>query len=124
MKAAVTGLLGSQVTDRAQSRELLTIIDEECDRLNHLVEEAAEMARLEDGEVELSFTGVQIGEIIQTAVTKMKSALAARIVDVRAARKLPAVRGGLVAIVGVLMKLSRSANLTSSRDHSHTSTDC
>src|SRR5438552_7197375 len=84
MKASVSSLLGSQVSDRAQSRELLTIIDEECDRLNHLVEEAAEMARLEAGEVELSFTDVQIGEIIQTAVTKMKSALAARIVDVRA----------------------------------------
>src|SRR5258708_14968527 len=105
MKAAVTGLLGSQVTDRAQSRELLTIIDEECDRLNHLVEEAAEMARLEPGEVELSFTGVEIGEIIQTAVTKMKSALAARIVDVRAGRGLPALRADFERIVGGLLDL-------------------
>src|SRR6201984_2888338 len=38
MKAAVSSLLSSGVSDRAQSRELLTIIDEECDRLNHLVE--------------------------------------------------------------------------------------
>jgi len=116
MKAAVTGLLGSQVTDRVQSRELLTIIDEECDRLNHLVEEAAEMARLEAGEVELSFTGVQIGEIIQTAVTKMKSALAARIVDVRAGRELPAVRADFERIVDVLMKLIDNANLYSPKD--------
>ena len=36
-----------------QSHELLSIINEECDRLNHLVEEAAEMARLEAGEIEL-----------------------------------------------------------------------
>src|SRR5260370_5998953 len=116
MKAAVTSLLGSQATDRAQSRELLTIIDEECDRLNHLVEEAAEMARLEAGEVELSFTGVQIGEIIQTAVTKMKSALAARIVDVRAGRELPAVRADFERIVDVLMKLIDNANLYSPKD--------
>src|SRR5438067_6802894 len=45
MKAAVTGLLASQGTDRPQSTELLTIIDEECDRWNRCVEEAAEMAR-------------------------------------------------------------------------------
>src|SRR6266436_6673606 len=39
MKAAVSSLLISSDSDSAQSRELLTIIDEECDRLNHLVEE-------------------------------------------------------------------------------------
>src|SRR5713226_543984 len=69
MKAAVTSLLGNQGADPAQCTELLTIINEECDRLNHLVEEAAEMARLEAGEVELSFAAVPIGEVIQTAVT-------------------------------------------------------
>src|SRR6201988_2130636 len=53
MKAAVSSLLSSGVSDRAQSRELLTIIDEECDRLNHLVEEAGEMAKLEAGEIVL-----------------------------------------------------------------------
>ena len=116
MKAAATSLLGSQVTDHAQSTELLTIINEECDRLNHLVEEAAEMARLEAGEVELSFAAVPIGEIIQTAVTKMKSALAARIVDVRSDMELPAVRADFERIVDVLMKLIDNANLYSPKD--------
>jgi two-component system sensor histidine kinase KdpD len=116
MKAAVTSMLESQGTDRAQSRELLTIIDEECDRLNHLVEEAAEMARLEAGEVELSFAAVPIGEIIQTAVTKMKSVLGARIVDVRAGMELPAVRADVERIVDVLMKLIDNANLYSPKD--------
>jgi len=116
MKAAATSLLGSQVTDHAQSTELLTIINEECDRLNHLVEEAAEMARLEAGEVELSFAAVPIGEIIQTAVTKMKSALAARIVDVRCDMELPAVRADFERIVDVLMKLIDNANLYSPKE--------
>jgi len=116
MKAAVTSMLESQGTDRPQSTELLTIIDEECDRLNHLVEEAAEMARLEAGEVELSFAAVPIGEIIQTAVTKMKSALAARIVDVRSDRELPAVRADFERIVDVLMKLIDNANLYSPKE--------
>src|SRR5260221_3259360 len=43
MKAAVSSLLSPTVSDSGQSRELLTIIDEECDRLNHLVEDAGEM---------------------------------------------------------------------------------
>src|SRR4029077_20538838 len=42
MKAAVTSLLSNTGTEPSQEKELLTIINEECDRLNHLVEEAAE----------------------------------------------------------------------------------
>jgi two-component system sensor histidine kinase KdpD len=116
MKAAVTGLLGSQGTDRAQSTELLTIINEECDRLNHLVEEAAEMARLEAGEVELHLVVVPIGEIIQTAVTRMKSALATRVINVRAGAELPAVRADFERVVEVLMKLIDNANLYSPKE--------
>ena len=116
MKAAVTSLLESQGTDRAQSAELLTIINEECDRLNHLVEEAAEMARLEAGEVELSIAAVPIGEIIQTAVARMKSALTGRVVDVRAGAELPAVRADFERIVEVLMKLIDNANSYSPKE--------
>jgi len=116
MKAAVTSLLGNQGADRAQSTELLTIINEECDRLNHLVEEAAEMARLEAGEVELCVAAVPIGEIIQAAVTRMKSALAARVVDVRVGAQLPAVRADFERVVEVLMKLIDNANLYSPKE--------
>src|SRR5215471_4168246 len=68
MKAAVTSLLGNHAVDPAQSTELLTIINEECDRLNHLVEEAAEMARLEAGEIELEIEPTPISEIVQGAL--------------------------------------------------------
>src|SRR5712664_1725004 len=115
MKAAVTSLLASGEVVVPQAHELLTIINEECDRLNHLVEEAAEMARLEAGEVELSVAAVPIGEVIQTAVTRMKSALATRVIDVRAA-ELPAVRADFERIVDVLMKLIDNANLYSPKE--------
>src|SRR5215469_6386424 len=42
MKAAVTSLLASGNSQPAHAHELLTIVDEECDRLNRLVEEAGE----------------------------------------------------------------------------------
>src|SRR4029077_6462989 len=65
MKAAVTSLLSSPRADAAQTQELLSIVDEECDRLNRLVEEAGEMAKLEAGEFELVLRGVAVDEIVQ-----------------------------------------------------------
>ena len=59
IKASVTGLLGDLEFDREQRRELLTIIDEGCDRINQLVREAAEIARLESGEVNACNTFAQ-----------------------------------------------------------------
>jgi len=56
MKASVSSLLSGTNSDSVHSRELLTIIDEECDRLNHLIEEAGEMAKLEAGELTLDFS--------------------------------------------------------------------
>ena len=71
------------------------------------------MARLEAGEVVLSVAAVPIGEIIHTALTRMKSALATRVVDVRAGAELPAVRADFERIVEVVMKLIDNANLYS-----------
>src|SRR5580693_5840983 len=81
MKAAVSSLLASGDPDPAQTRELLTIIDEECDRLNRLVEEAGEMAKLEAGEFELNLEATPIEEIIQASLAHCKTALAGRLVN-------------------------------------------
>src|SRR5215470_13035113 len=68
MKAAVTGLLTSKNPDSGQSHELLTVINEECDRLNRLVEEAGEMSKLEAGELELNLEPTKISEIVQASL--------------------------------------------------------
>ena len=49
IKASVTSLLSTPNLDNAPRQELLTVIDEETDRLNRLVGEAAEMAQLDSG---------------------------------------------------------------------------
>lgn len=116
MKAAVTSLLANRAADCAQSAELLTIINEECDRLNHLVEEAAEMARLETGEVELHLGGVLAEDIIQAALARLRSSLGGRVVDVRARPGLPAVRADFERVVDVLAKLIDNANLYSPKE--------
>ena len=113
MKAAVTSLLAS--TD-SNATELLTIINEECDRLNHLVEEAAEMAKLEAGELTLDLAPVSTGEIIEAALAHCKTALTGRRVDVHIAPGLPAVRADLERAKEALVQLIDNANLYSPKE--------
>jgi len=116
MKAAVTGLLTSSNTNAQQSRELLTIINEECDRLNHLVEEAGEMAKLEAGEVALDLAPAPIEEIIDAALAHCKSALGGRQISVRVSEGLPPVRADLERAKEALVQLIDNANLYSPKD--------
>src|SRR5271154_1916789 len=116
MKAAVTSLLSSadlRSLDPQHSRELLTIINEECDRLNHLVEQAAEMARLEAGEVELHLEPHPISEIVDSALAEMKTSLSGRTVEVRVSPDIAPVVADFDRARDVLMKLVDNANLYS-----------
>jgi two-component system sensor histidine kinase KdpD len=116
MKAAVTSLLANQKANAPQVHELLTIINEECDRLNHLVEEAAEMARLEAGEIELHFAPTSIEEIIQLALIHMKSPLGGRKVEVRVSPHLPPVMADAERAKDILVNLIDNANLYSAKE--------
>src|SRR5271169_1544436 len=78
IKASVTGLLDDLEFDREQRRELLTIINEECDRINRLVGEAAETARLESGEAKLHLASHSVGELLSAALAECKSVTANR----------------------------------------------
>jgi two-component system, OmpR family, sensor histidine kinase KdpD len=116
MKAAVTSLLANCDTSAPQGRELLSIIDEECDRLNHLVDEAAEMARLEAGEVELHFEPTSIADIVQGALALSRSSLGAREVKVNIAPDTPPVEADPDRAQDILVKLIDNANLYSPKD--------
>jgi two-component system, OmpR family, sensor histidine kinase KdpD len=116
MKAAVSSLLSPGDSDSAQSRELLTIIDEECDRLNHLVEEAGEMAKLEAGEIALDLAATPVEEIIEAALAHCKSALAGRQVDLRISPNLPLVRADRERAKEALVQLIDNASLYSPKE--------
>jgi two-component system sensor histidine kinase KdpD len=116
MKASVSSLLTSEHSDAQQTRELLTIIDEECDRLNRLVEEAGEMAKLEAGEFALDLAPTAVEDIIQTVLAHCKTSLAGRPVDVRVSANLPLVRADAVRTKEALVQLIDNANLYSPRD--------
>ena len=116
IKAATTSLLAAGNPDPAQKRELLTIINEECDRLNRLVEEAAEMSRLEAGEFELNLVPTKIEDIIQAALAQCNTALAGRKVEVKVSPDLPLVRADLSRMKDALAHLIDNANIYSPKD--------
>jgi two-component system, OmpR family, sensor histidine kinase KdpD len=78
IKASVTDLLDDLENDREQRKELLIIIDEECDRINQLVSEASEIARLESGAVKLDLASYSAGELISAALADCRRAISCR----------------------------------------------
>ena len=116
IKASVTSLLSASNTAEAQKRELLTVIDEECDRLNQLVGDAAEMSQLDAGEIELNLAANTLREIISAALSHCKSLLGQRTVQVEVPSGLPAVRADFDRIRDVLVRLIENADAYSPKD--------
>ncbi len=117
MKASVTTLLSPTKLDGAQRDELLHIIDEECDRLNRLVGEAAEMARLEAGEVKLQLETVRAEDLISGALDVCKGVLGTRPIRIELKHRDLRVRADFTRAQEVLVHLVQNANLYSSPDH-------
>ena len=78
IKSSVTALLTDLEFDREQKKDLLVVVDEECDRIDQLLDKASELARLESGEVKLDLAPHSIGELISTALADCKGVSRAR----------------------------------------------
>jgi two-component system sensor histidine kinase KdpD len=116
MKASVTTLLSDAKLDEGQRNELLNIINEECDRLNRLVGEAGEMARLEAGEVKLELEPHRVDELISSALDTCKGVLGTRTIVLDVKDPGLRVRADLARATEVLVHLIENANLYSSPD--------
>jgi len=109
IKAAVTSLLSPQPLDPSERAELLSIINEESDRLNRLVGEAAEMAQLQAGQVKLDLAPHDIREAVDRAIVEAKLALAKHTVEVQIPENLPPIRMDVVRIGEVIIHLVENA---------------
>lgn len=109
IKASITTLLSSATLDAQSARELLTVIDEETDRLNRLVGEAAEMAQLDSGMFKLDLRFHSIEEALEPALQDAKPCLEHHPIEVVAAADLPRVRMDVHRISEVLMHLLENA---------------
>ena len=88
IKAAVTSLLGNAP---GADHELLTIINEEADRLNTLAAEVVEMARIEAGKLHLEKQPVAVSELIAGALSELALQLKGRPLKLRVPGDLPKV---------------------------------
>jgi two-component system sensor histidine kinase KdpD len=106
----VTNLLSENALNEDQKHELLTIINEESDRLNRLVGEAGEMASLDAGEVELRTESRAVEDVIASALDQCRKNLGERHVDVRVSPGLPRVLADVARAREALVHLVDNAN--------------
>jgi two-component system sensor histidine kinase KdpD len=116
IKVSVTNLLSPAKLDESQRTELLNIINEECDRLNRLVGEAAEMARLEAGEVKLQMRTIRVMDLISDSLDVCKGVLGTRPVRIEMKNQDLQVSADLARAKEVLVHLIENANLYSAPD--------
>jgi two-component system sensor histidine kinase KdpD len=87
--AATTVLAGDRLG--AEQRELLSVVDEEADRLNNLVGDAIQMLRIEGREFKLNRSSVSVADLIAAVTRQMRPRLADRPVEIQGASGLPSV---------------------------------
>jgi two-component system sensor histidine kinase KdpD len=109
IKASVTTLTSNVTLDEQGKRDLLNVIDEETDRLNRLVGEAAEMAQLDSGMFKLDLESHSIEDALLPALKDAESSLAKHPVEMHVPPALPSVRMDVNRIREVLMHLLENA---------------
>jgi two-component system, OmpR family, sensor histidine kinase KdpD len=110
IKASAETLLSEVELDKPQRKDLLEVINEESDRLNRLVGEAAEVAQLDSHQLELNFKPHQMREAIEAAITQTRAALETHPLQVQIPPDLPALRMDLARITEVLVHLLDNAS--------------
>jgi two-component system, OmpR family, sensor histidine kinase KdpD len=115
IKASVTALLTDSDLKPAERNELLVVIDEQTNRLNRLVGEAAETAQLSVG-AKLDLKSHAIEEIIDAATKDCQSLFGRRSVSVQLRPGLRPVRADLHRIKKALVQLLENAIKYSQRE--------
>lgn len=88
IKAATTAMLSSN-SQTASQHELLTVIDEETNRLADMVTEAIQMARIEAGKLSIDKKPVRVEQLVHEILEQSRTALDGRAVAVQVAPGLP-----------------------------------
>jgi two-component system, OmpR family, sensor histidine kinase KdpD len=109
IKASAETLLSEVQLDKPQRKDLLSVINEESDRLNRLIGEAAEVAQLDSHQLELHFQPHQIREAVDAATSKSRQALQRHTVQSTVPDFLPLVRMDVDRITEVIVHLLDNA---------------
>jgi two-component system sensor histidine kinase KdpD len=113
IKAAASSILDE---DRPAQQELVTIIEEETDRLNSLVRETIRMARIEAGKIHLNKQSHSVSDLVAAALENVKPLLEDRQVQIDVPSNLPPVRVDFELIALTLRQLLTNAMKYSNPD--------
>jgi two-component system, OmpR family, sensor histidine kinase KdpD len=78
IKASATTMLSSALLSEKDQHELLSVIDEETDRLNHLIAQAVEMAQLDTQEVHMNLRPASVEDVVRQSIHACAKQLAGR----------------------------------------------
>jgi two-component system, OmpR family, sensor histidine kinase KdpD len=109
IKLAATTLLSERGCDELLKRELLTIINEEVIRIDHLLDESMQIARGEATEVSLKREPQNVARMIPAAIEEMGALTGRRSIQVSVPESLPAAECDRAMVVGVLKQLLGNA---------------
>jgi two-component system sensor histidine kinase KdpD len=109
IRASAETMLYDSEAVKPEFRDLLSVINEEAERLNRLVGEAAEVAQLDAHQVELQFELHHINEAIEVATQECKHSLEHHQIEIGAPETLPRVRMDLKRVTEVLCQLLENA---------------
>ena len=109
IKASATTMLSSAEVSVDDQRELLTVIDEETDRLNRLIAQAVEMAQLDTQEVHMHLQPTNLEDVIQHGMHACASQIAGRRVSVNVEAPLPRVLADVAWLQKVIGNLIENA---------------
>ena len=109
IKASISTLLDGGLQDGADRTELLTVINEETDRLNRLVGEAAEMARLDSRVITLQRRRFAMNEAVEAVLEDLRPALRKHVVKTDLPNDLSPVNADFDRVRQVLTHLVENA---------------
>jgi two-component system, OmpR family, sensor histidine kinase KdpD len=93
IKAAASMMRGSDGVPGTYSRELVAVIDEEADRLDSLIRDSLDLARIQSRQVNPRVEDCSIAVVVAGVLEKMKRYLKRQMVIVQVPDDLPRVRG-------------------------------
>ncbi len=109
IRAAATTLQGQPTMAVAERNELIAVVDEESARLDRLIGQAVEMARLDSQSLHVDLRAQDVRELIELTVERMHGTLQRHRIEVRVAEDLGAVWMDRVLVERVLQHLLENA---------------
>jgi two-component system sensor histidine kinase KdpD len=78
-----------EFTHDSQEEDLLAVVEEEADRLNGMVDETIDLARIETGEIHIHLSRLPVADVINRSLERMASRLDAHRSDVHLPAGIP-----------------------------------